>query len=212
MNRKYTQEHIAYIADNIPGCPFKELTDMFNERFGMNLKVSAMVSLTDRHGLHNGRDTTILPGGALLGVETRFKPGLIPWNKGKKGVMTGGKETQFKKGNRPANWRPLGSERIAEDGYVYVKTVDGQLNKNWKVKHVLIWEAANGPAPPGHVVIFGDGDNRNFDPENLLLVSRAQLVRLNQMKLIKGNAELTKTGAIIADICNKIGERKKANA
>ena len=49
----------------------------------------------------------------------------------------------------------------------------------------------------------------NFDPDNLILVSRKQLVRMNQRGLIHDDAELTKTGAIIADIYNKIGERKK---
>ncbi|GBF35427.1 bacteriophage phi 1.45 protein-like protein [Desulfocucumis palustris] len=210
MNRKYTQEHIDYVAANIQGCPFKELTDMFNRRFGMNLKVSAMISLADRHGLHNGRDTRILPDGTLLGVETRFRPGLTPWNKGMKGFNCGGKETQFKKGNKPANWVPIGSERVNGDGYIDIKVDDGKLQKNWKGKHILIWEEHNGPIPPGHVVIFGDGNNRNFNPENLLLVSRAQLVRLNQMKMIQEDAELTKAGIAIADICNKIGERKRA--
>lgn len=74
----------------------------------------------------------------------------------------------------------------------------------------LLWEAANGPVPPDHVVIFGDGNRRNFDPENLLLVSRKQLIRMNQMDLIQEDAELTKTGIIIADIYNKIGERKRS--
>ena len=207
--RKYLQEHIDFLKDNIRGTPFKDLTARFNIRFRMNVKVSALISLCDRHGLHNGRDTRILPDGRLLGLETRFKKGIIPWNKGLKGVVTGGKETQFKKGNKPANWRPLGSERISKDGYVEVKVADGRLNKNWKAKHIVIWEEHNGPVPPGHVIIFGDGNNRNFDPGNLLCVSRAQLARLNQRGLIQEDAELTRAGIAIADICNKIGERKR---
>ncbi len=35
------------------------------------------------------------------------------------------------------------------------------------------------------------------------------MVRMNQLGLIKNNVELTKTGALIADIHNRIGERKK---
>ncbi|MEN6487843.1 MAG: HNH endonuclease [Smithella sp.] len=65
--------------------------------------------------------------------------------------------TQFKKGNKPANWVPIGTERTNRDGYVEVKIADGRLNKNWKAKHIFIWETANGPVPKGHVVIFGDG-------------------------------------------------------
>lgn len=206
MNRKYTQAHIDYIAANIQGCPFKELTNMFNKQFGMNLKVSAMISLSDRHDLHNERDTRLNKGYE----PTQFKKGHVPFNKGRKGVTQGGVATQFKKGNRSANWVPLGSERINGDGYVDIKIADGQLQKNWKGKHILIWEEHNGPTPKGHVVIFGDGNRRNFEPDNLILVSRKQLVRLNQKNLIKNDAELTKTGVIIADIHNKMGERKKA--
>ena len=204
MNRKYTQEHIDYIATNIQGCPFKELTDKFNERFGMDLRVSAMISLSARHGLHNGRDTRLNKGY----TPTQFKKGHAPWNKDLKG-QGGWEPTQFKTGHRPANWMPIGTERINADGYVDIKIQDGQQRKNWRGKHILIWEEHNGPLPKGHAVIFGDGNRRNFEVDNLLLVSRAQLARMNQRGLIQDNAELTKTGIIIADIYNKIGERKK---
>lgn len=211
MNRKYTDDHIKFIADNIPNRPFKELTEMFNERFGMALRVSAMISLADRHGLHNGRDTRFDNWLDPAGIKYRFPKGHVPANKGKKGISTPGmKATQFKKGHKPANWMPVGSERVNADGYVDVKVQDGKLQKNWKGKHIIVWEENNcRSVPPGYVVIFGDGNRRNFDPENLLLVSRKQLARLNQRGLIQDSAELTKTGIVIADICNKIGERKK---
>jgi len=202
MNRKYTQEHIDFLAANIQGCPFKDLTAKFNERFGRALSVTAVVSLTHNHGLHNGRDSRFNEGNKA----TQFKKGFVPWNKGMKGVG-GWEPTQFKKGSLPWNYQPVGAERVNTYGYVDIKTADPN---RWKGKHVLIWEAANGQVPDGHVVIFGDGDKRNFELENLILVSRKQLVRLNQNNLIKNNAELTKAGIIIADIHNRIGDRKRA--
>jgi hypothetical protein len=207
MNQKHTTEQIEYIAANIQGCPFKDLADMFNKKFNTNLKVSSMSLLADRYGLHNGRDTRLNKGYE----PTQFKKGHVPYNKGKKGVSYEGmKFTQFKKGNKPHNWVPVGSERVTKDGYIQVKSQEGCFQKNWKGKHILVWEAANGPVPEGHAVIFGDGDKRNFSLNNLILVSRAQLVRLNQKNLIQEDAELTRTGVIIADIYNKIGECKKA--
>jgi hypothetical protein len=207
MNRKYTQEHIDFIRANINGCPFKELTGMFNERFDMSIKISTMIALADRHGLHNGRNTRFNKGHQ----STQFKKGHEPWNKGKKGVVTGGKATQFKPGHKAHNWVPIGSERVNGDGYVDVKVRDGRLQNNWKGKHIITWEKHHGrTVPQGHAVIFGDGNRRNFDPDNLLLVSRKQLVRLNQKKLIQGDARLTNTGIIIADIHNRLGDLRNS--
>ncbi|MGN2370638.1 HNH endonuclease [Clostridium cagae] len=67
----------------------------------------------------------------------------------------------------------------------------------------------NGLIPQKHVVIFADGDKRNFDIKNLILISRSKLLIMNKNKLIYNNAELTKTGIVIASIQEKIRERKR---
>jgi len=158
----------------------------------------------------------------------RFKPGQPSWNKGKKGSDTGGYKGHFKKGHLPQNYRPVGSERVDSLGYTWVKTADKlteyvirvykdrititeelRQQHQRKMKHQLVWEAANGAIPKGHVVIFGDGNKQNFNLDNLLLVSNAQLARLNQNGLIYNDADLTRTGIIIADLINKQGEKKR---
>lgn len=73
----------------------------------------------------------------------------------------------------------------------------------------MLWEAANGPVPPGHALIFADGNKQNITLENLILVTRAQLARLNQNNLIGGSADLTRAGLLVADIIAKIAERRR---
>jgi len=192
MAHKFTQGEAEFLRTHVEGRGNIELTELFNTNLGLELSVKQIKAYKKNHGLSSGRDG-------------RFQSGHVPANKGRKGV-DGWAPTQFKKGCKPWNYLPVGSERVNGDGYLDIKIEDP--NK-WKGKHILIWENANGPVPTGHAVIFGDKDNRNFEVDNLILVSRKQLVRLNQHNLIQDNADLTKAGIIIADICNKIGERKR---
>jgi hypothetical protein len=196
MAHIFTPEEAKFIRENVEGRGNQELTDLFNAHFNLNLSLAQIKGYKKNHGLTSG----------LTGW---FKPGQAPFNKGRKGVFLGGEVAeacQFKKGHRPWNYQPVGSERINGDDYVDIKVADP--NK-WKGKHIVIWEAANGPVPKGHAIIFGDGNRRNFELNNLVLVSRAQLAVLNKKNLIQNDAELTKTGIIIADIYCKIGERRK---
>lgn len=116
----------------------------------------------------------------------RFKKGNKPWNAGTKGQgLTGANAGSFKKGNVPPNRKPLYSERICpKDGFILIKIPERDPHTGfptrYKHKHVYIWEQANGPVPAGMVVVFRDSDKLNIEPDNLMLVSRAELLRLNR--------------------------------
>lgn len=193
MPHKYTDKQYEFIKNNAKGIGNAELTEMFNKHFQLNLTVDQIKGFKK-----NKKISSELDG--------RFAKGHIPANKGVKGMQKAN-ITSFKEGNRPHNYAPVGSERINSDDYIDIKIEDP--NK-WKGKHILIWEKYNGPVPKGHAVIFGDKNRRNFDINNLILVSRKQLLILNRNKLIKSDSDLTKTGVIIADLYQKINERKKS--
>lgn len=195
----FTEEQENYIKEHIVGRGNKELTDMFNNQFGTNFKTSQIKAYKQRNKLNSGLDG-------------QFERGHVPVNKGTKGLFNvGGNKTSFKKGQRSINYKPVGTERIDRDGYTLIKVSDeGAWHERWKHKHKVFWEKENGPIPSGHVLLFADGNKQNITSENLILVTRSQLARLNQNHLISDNAELTKTGIILADIYQKIGERKKS--
>lgn len=84
---------------------------------------------------------------------------------------------------------------------------DGHLNKNWVLKHRLIYEQIHGKIPENHKIVFADCNKRNFDPDNLILVSYAEELIMNQRKLIGKDPDLTKTGVVIAKVLNKAKTR-----
>ena len=140
------------------------------------------------------------------GLTGRFPKGNVPVNKNKK-FPGKTNATTFKKGHIPKNYMPVGSERINGYGYVDIKITEP--NK-WKAKHNIIWENTNGKIPKGHCVIFADRNNLNFELDNLILVSRKQLLELNRSKLIQEDKELTKTAINIVDLKIKISDMKKS--
>ena len=191
---QYTDEEMDWLREHVRLMSYAELTPLFNARFGCDLKAEAIAQHCFRRGLSTGRDG-------------RFAKGHATWNKGRKGLDIGGKKTRFKPGNRPPLWVPVGTEGCRnQDGYLMVKVAEPNV---WRYRHRLVWEAHNGPIPKGCAVIFADGDRRNFDPENLLLVTRAELGRINKQRLIKPDADLTKAGMALVKLQRKIDERLK---
>jgi hypothetical protein len=218
----YTPEEKQFLKENAKGRSYAELTALFNERFGTDLTRSQIASTAEHGGCDNGRHphkytpeekqflkenakgrsyaeltalfnerfgtgftraqigSTAQNYGCANGRSSRFIPGNVPKNKGK----------------HPWNWVPVGSERITGDGYRQVKIREPN---EWKSKHVLIWEAANGKVPDFHRVIFADRDLANISLENLILVSMEERFQMAVSGLISTNAELTKTGKLIAD-------------
>lgn len=121
---------------------------------------------------------------------TNYKMQAIRKQKFKHGIYSGIKHIPSY-----TDGKPIGSIRIKERRQ-YIKIAPHK----WVQLHNHIWEQANGPIPKGHVLIFGDGDFLNTDLDNLVLVTRKQLLILNSNNLIKDRADFTKIGVMIADL------------
>jgi hypothetical protein len=67
--------------------------------------------------------------------------------------------------------------RSTRDGYMVEKTANG-----FKMVHVLMWEAINGPVPKGMFVVFKDRNKQNICIENLELIDRHEHMRRNNIK------------------------------
>ena len=189
----WSDEEKQYLAEITPGRGYKEIQSMMSCKFGFDYTHHQIKGAITRNKLNTGRTG-------------RFEKGRATWNKGTKG-LTKANVTSFKKGQKPHNYKPLGSERITKDGYCEIKVSD--TGRRWRPKHVLIYEKHHGKVPKGSAVIFLDGDKRNFDIDNLYLVTRSQLAMLNKNNLIQKDADLTKTAINVVDLMKKISAMEK---
>ena len=100
--------------------------------------------------------------------------------------------------------REVNDERYIR-GYAQLKIAPGK----WVLKHRHIYEEHFGKIKEGNYLIFLDGDKTNFDINNLMEVTRKQLMALNKYKLKYNDADLTRVGIRIGDLIMKTNEVKR---
>lgn len=180
----------------VPGHSEKEVAEAFEARWGIPITRSKVKNAKTRFGVRSGT------------VGGRFEPGHVPANKGvplsERGLtdeqMGRIAARQFRRGHRPANAKPIGSERVSADGYVEVKVADGRRNRNYRAKHVVVYEELHGPVPDGCHVVFADGDRRNFDPGNLVAVPRRLMAQMNSMRIEWRDADTLRSAMAVAEV------------
>ena len=191
---KRTNEEICFLREMAPGRSYRELHKIVQESFDILVTKSALNGTLKRYGIRNGIDQT-------------FKKNHVPHNKGQGGIHYPGSEKGwFQKGNIPWNYKPIGAERINQDGYIEIKTNDPNV---WTPKHVLLWKEHNGEVPPGHVVVIIGKNRTNPQLEDLMLVSRKQLAIMNKRKLLFADKEVAESGKLLSALILKKGNAKK---
>lgn len=193
---KYTEEMHLFMREYVPGHTYKEIQAEFENVFKQHISLGGIKSYLKNHHLNTG-------------FTGRFVKGSIPANKGQKmssEVYEKCKATMFKPGQEPVNHRQVGSERITKDGYIEVKIAEP--NK-WRLKHLVVWEKANGPIPKGYVLLFLDSDKTNTDISNLKLIKRSELLVMNRFNIYGNDAETMDVAANLAQLIDKTYKTKR---
>lgn len=152
-------------------------------------------------------------------LATRFQAGNAPWNKGIEYDAKGrSHETRFKKGvlNSTAakQWKPLGAYRLCE-GQLQQKTSNtpGPNNLRWTPVTRLVWQAAHGPIPDGHIVVFKPGRTTSTLEEITLdkldCITRAENARRNSV-YTRYPPEVARLVQLRGALNKQINKRQKA--
>jgi hypothetical protein len=164
-------ETIAHAIDRSPRAVFQRARELGLRK--SHAFLSSEASGRWRAGEHNG-------------AQTCFRKGHVPHNKGVKGWQAGGRstQTQFKRGHWSARWDPeayvVGALRINSDGELDIKVLPRGA-RAWIPLARYVWAMEHdGRLPPrGFKVAHRNGDQHDCRPENLELVSDAELMRRN---------------------------------
>lgn len=171
--REFTDEQIAFVRDNAQTMSTRELAGAFSERFCQPTGQTVIRRLMARNGIETQHDKRNDP--APAGTER--------WSEYYQCMMVKAKCVSV---------AGMGSDR---------KERDRVRNSQWVLKQNLIWEMKTGMKLPWrHVVVFLDGDRRNYDPDNLYAVPLNVAGTIEKMRMHSENAEIYKTALIWGEL------------
>ena len=184
----YSQSELAWLEAR-KLMPRRELTEQFNVAFCRSVSEQNIKALCQRNGWKTGRTGCIAKGDA-------------PWNKGVTGYM-GANATSFQKGQRVHNHKPVGYERTSKDGYIEIKTAEP---RTFELKHRVVWRENGRELPNGSIIAFKNGIKTDCRIENLMLMTRNELARLNQSYIKLSTPETHLSCILMAKVKAKINE------
>ena len=105
--------------------------------------------------------------------KTAFKSGTAPWNKNVKGIHLS-PETEFKKGQRPINWLPVGTitKRKNERETHTRQFIKIDEPNKWEEYAKYVWNNQYGSLIKGDVIYHINGDTLDDRIENLIALPR----------------------------------------
>lgn len=206
IQTKWPRELKDFIRNNTWHVSSEEMSRMVKAEFGIDMTPEQVKGFRARHHISNGNTGW-------------FQKNHPPANKGKKiteymspEAVEKVRKTAFKKGSRPPNEMPVGTEIVNKysDGYRIRKvSMNGRQNERWKFVHRLVWEEHNGPIPEGGCIVFRDGDKMNCNIENLAMLTHAELSVMNKRGYFSDSPEVTDVGITLAKIRKAVTEAEK---
>lgn len=163
-SRLFTKSQMEYIAEKYQLHKAARVASLLNKTCNGSFTEQQIKNFVHNHGINCPRTG-------------HFKKGKTPWNAGTKGVMQANSGC-FQKGEMPINHKPVGSERINQDGYREIKVAEP---RTWALLQRHNWAKAYGTENMPEILRFKDGNKQNCDVDNLEPVSNQEHMLLNNM-------------------------------
>lgn len=223
MNKKYvsySKEQVQWLKDNALGHTHKELAELFNKEYGTNLTMQQIRRALQKRKILNGMYHKSDMTDEMIEFIYNNCKGITNQELAKRlnekfGTNYNAKKMQNFKHHRGLKAgihicnenrkKELYSETIDSRGYTWVKLGDC----NWVRKSRYVYEKYIGKIPKGQVIVFKDGNKRNFDLDNLMLADKKMLAQLSA--LITDDRELNETIILNAKLKIKLRELENDN-
>lgn len=188
----WSTTELQLLREIYPDVPGRDVAALLDRDLSSVHRMAHQLGLGKSEAFNTGADSGRMRRGSHPNsVAYRFKPGVVPWNKGTH-FVAGGRSatTRFKKGCMSGaaqhNYVPIGSYRFSKDGYLEQKVTDDPAlypARRWKPVARIVWEQHHGPVPAGHMVVFKRGQFSNrleeITVDRLECISRAENARRN---------------------------------
>lgn len=195
---KATEEQFQFVADCYQQYSLFGMTRAFNKLFPRDWKTPSQMQKFVK-----ANETQL--AGLRTGIKIQNVKANSEWRDN---------PSHFKSGNKPKTEKPIGSEKVspANAGLVIVKVAEVDPSTGaptrWKPKHFIVWEAHHGPIPQGMCLTFRDCNKLNNAIENLELISKKLMMRLNLAGYWTAPPELRPSLRAIAELKARLSDVK----
>lgn len=101
-----------------------------------------------------------------------FQKGHTSYNKGKKGLQTGGSAGWFKKGQQPSSTKPVGIITVRVDGDNRIRVMYKIADRRWIPYAHHVFAQWYGEVPKGMVIVHKNNNRLDFRLENLECITK----------------------------------------
>lgn len=183
----WSNEDIKKLIELYPDTKSEKIAIELNRPLKSVYGKAKLLSLKKSEAFKSSPESGRTMKGDNRGAKTRFKPGDVPFTKGKKQLefmseeaIERTKASRFQKGSLPHNTKFNGAVSIRKDKKSGRKYKWIRVNQNeWHMLHIVVWRESNGDVPSDHLICFKDNNPMNCDLTNLECIPKEDHMKKN---------------------------------